>query len=198
MSYGITSRITGLTPPRLGNLMAYSFLCSEFPGVMAEFGCFNGGSLELLARIHPTKTIYGIDSFEGMPKSDPANEDTHLKGDFALSSEEYRDLLIHFKDFHPNVKILKGFSPGIFNSVPADTTFSFVHSDADLYSSTKDALEFFYPRLFRGGMMLFDDWGFGTTRGCRKALEEWNEPCTWKGELKFANDIFCGQFLIIK
>lgn len=196
MSYGITKLHTGLTPDRLGNILAYSHFVHELPGDFIEFGVCTGGSLELLARAHPTKRIYGIDGFEGLPE--PTKYDTHEKGEFNLSEKEYLDLVSFFEYNHPNVEIIKGYSPDVFNLIPDDVQYSFCHIDADLFNSVNDALDYLYPRLITGGMMLFDDFSFPSTPGCRKALEQWNEPCKWRGELFFANQIFCGQYLIIK
>ena len=35
-----------------------------------------------------------------------------------------------------------------------------------------DSCDFFYPRLTPGGMMLFDDYGFASCPGVRKAVDE--------------------------
>lgn len=187
---------TGITPPRLGNLMAYSFLCHELPGVFCEFGVWHGGSLELLARLHPTKKIYGIDGFNGLPK--PGIEDVHTEGDFALTEYEFGHLSNWFKYNYPNVEIIKGYSPEVFKLLPDDVQFSFVHCDVDLFSSVNDALDYFFPRMVDGGMMLFDDYGYDTTPGATKALLQFDKPCQYKGALQFANNYFCGQFLIVK
>lgn len=196
MSYNLTTLETGLTPPRLGNLITYSHFCHELPGAFAEFGVMKGGSLELLAKLHPEREIYGIDGFEGLPK--PTIEDVHKQGEFALSNDEYEALRAHFDNCCMNVRILRGYSPKIFESIPNDETFAFVHIDVDLFRSVGDALNYFFKRMVPGGMMLFDDFGYITTPGATKALLQWDKPCTWKGELRFANNIFGGQYLIIK
>lgn len=193
MSYGLTTLDTGLSPYRLANLISYSYCCSEKKGVFAEFGVCTGGSLELLATVHRDRTIYGIDSFEGLPQ--PGVYDMHVKGDFALNAEMLDRLYKRF--FCSNVQLLIGYSPKVFNQI-AHESFAFVHVDVDLYQSVRDALDFFYPRLLHGGMMLFDDYGFGTTPGAKKALDEYVLASQWRGELKLANDMFCGQYLIIK
>ena len=40
----------------------------------------------------------------------------------------------------------------------SDQKFSFVLFDADLYNSTKFALDFVFPRLVNGGIMVFQDY----------------------------------------
>jgi hypothetical protein len=45
-----------------------------------------------------------------------------------------------------------------------------VHFDVDLYESTKACLEFFYPRMIVGGVMLSHD--YSLLAGVRKAVDE--------------------------
>ncbi len=194
MSYNLTTLETGLTPDRLANIIAYSHSCSDMPGCFAEFGVMKGGCLELLAKLHPNRVIYGIDGFEGLPE--PTKYDVHPKGDFALS---FKDLDAIHKTFKKsNVKVLKGYSPDVFllNDI-FDESFAFVHVDVDLYPSVKDALDFFWPRLLNGGIMIFDDYGFPTTPGAKKAIDEFNQPVRRRMELGFEG-WKTGQYMIIK
>jgi hypothetical protein len=54
----------------------------------------------------------------------------------------------------------------------ADEVFSFVHLDCDLYGSYRDCLEFFYPRLSDGGIVLLDEYDDPPWPGCNKAVDE--------------------------
>ncbi len=174
-------------------------MMSEKPGAFAEFGVCQGGSLDLLARLHPDRLIYGIDSFEGLPE--PGLMDTfHEKGDFGLSEDDYEDLCSHFDYDSPNesVKIIRGFSPDVFTLLPPHVKLAFVHVDVDLYQSVKDALDYFYPRLIVTGIIIFDDYGFATTPGAKQAIDEWKGECTYRGELIFNNGHKSGQYIIIK
>jgi hypothetical protein len=49
-------------------------------------------------------------------------------------------------------------------------SFSFVHLDVDLYQSTLSGLEWFYPRLNRGGVLISHD--YTIAKGVRKAFDE--------------------------
>ena len=51
-----------------------------------------------------------------------------------------------------------------------DTRFCFVHLDVDLYSSTKQCLEYFFPRLVPGGILLSHD--YSLLAGVRQAFTE--------------------------
>lgn len=186
---------TLLSGQRLGNLITYSYCCHEFDGVFAEFGVAKGGSLELLAKMYPERKIIGIDSFKGLPA--PMDFEWHKEGDFALSDDEFNQMRLRFQYEMPNVTLLKGFSPGVFGLI-ADLTFAFVHIDVDMYSSVSEAIDFFYPRLVNGGMLLFDDYGFDTTPGAKKAIDEWKCKCHYRGELTLSDGRFTGQYLVIK
>jgi hypothetical protein len=52
-----------------------------------------------------------------------------------------------------------------------------VHIDVDLYQPYVDSIEFFYPRLLDGGVMVFDDYGSAGFMGARKAVDEMREKC---------------------
>jgi hypothetical protein len=66
--------------------------------------------------------------------------------------------------FHP------GWIPERFTDV-AERRFCFLHLDVDLLQPTHDALEFFYPRMVPGGVILCDDYGFETCPGARLAVD---------------------------
>ena len=57
----------------------------------------------------------------------------------------------------PGVNFHAGFFP-VSASEVADRRFCFVHLDLDLRQATADALEFFYPRMVTGGVLIGDDY----------------------------------------
>jgi len=64
------------------------------------------------------------------------------------------------------------FYPGLFpeTSTPVKgKMFSFVHLDVDLYQSMLSSLEFFYPRLSLGGIIIAHDYQYP---GVRRAFVE--------------------------
>ena len=56
--------------------------------------------------------------------------------------------------------------------------FSLIHFDCDLYAPTKAALEALWPRVSRGGVVLFDEYGIPDWAGETKAVDEFiaNKP----------------------
>lgn len=148
----------------------------HLPGDTAECGVLDGASSYVI--LSARKGVgYGFhhafDSFEGL--SSPGEEDTPASrlafdwkaGDLSVSQAV---AMANLKRFG-NVRYYKGWIPSRFDEV-ADRAFSFVHVDVDLYQPTKHALEFFYPRLSPGGILLCDDYGYHTCPGARKAFDE--------------------------
>jgi O-methyltransferase len=159
-----------LSDERLQVLHQFAGAVSRLAGEAAEVGVYMGGSAFLLASIFsPQKRMVRLfDTFRGIPASDDG-VDIHREGDFADTTL-------------PGVaEYLQGFDnitfhPGVF---PASVTpeanaagYCFVHVDADIYRSVSDCCAFFFPRLVQGGMMLFDDYGFATCPGVRRAADE--------------------------
>ena len=51
--------------------------------------------------------------------------------------------------------------------------FSFVHIDVDLYEPTMKSLEFFFPRLVKGGIIVCDDYNSNIFNGAKKAWDKY-------------------------
>jgi hypothetical protein len=155
-------------------LREFARLVREVPGAIAECGCYEGATAWFMASVLPDVPLYLFDSFSGL--SNPSREDTALSenhfawqaGDLSSSEEKVADTLAEFG----NVTIYKGWIPERFNEVDGQS-FRLVHIDVDLYEPTKDSIEFFYPRMSAGGVMIFDDYGTTSCPGAYKAVEEY-------------------------
>lgn len=149
-------------------LYQFGLQTEHLPGDIAEVGVYRGGTAMLLARVteNSGKEIHLFDTFSGMPPVDP-EKDLHACGDFGDTSvNEVKKYLSEVG----HVRFFPGFFPDTAVSL-SDKTFSLVHVDADIYQSVKDCLEFFYPRLTPGGIMVCDDYGFPTCPGARLAVD---------------------------
>jgi hypothetical protein len=144
-------------------------LIENVPGDTAECGVYEGASSYFICRYaNGTRTHHMFDSFEGLPAPQQADGRFWAAGDFASPEEKARRNLAEF----PRLKFYKGWIPAIFADVPAGISFAFVHVDVDLYEPTKDVLEFFYPRLSSGAVVVCDDYGFGFCPGATQACDE--------------------------
>ncbi len=166
-----------LTEDRREQLARIALSCSHLPGDVAEVGVFRGGSANIIAAALPDKTLYLFDTFAGHP-ADETLSGGHKQGEFATSLDDVRDFLMrsHPKRFEPTsngVCFAEGVFPDSAKAVcSSDQCFCFIHLDADLYQSTKDALDFFWPRLVEGGAIVLDDWGMPDCPGVIKAVAD--------------------------
>jgi len=132
-------------------------------GLYLEFGVFSGLTINHIAQ-QVDKTVYGFDSFEGLP-------------------ERWRDGLGigHFKvntlpQVRPNVTLVKGWFdrtlPEFLQSHPGEV--SFLHVDCDLYSSARTIFSGLGPRIGLGTVIVFDEYFnySGWREGEFKAFQE--------------------------
>lgn len=136
-------------------------------GSFAECGVYRGGTALLFAKLKPeTKRLYLFDTFEGMPETN-VKEDFHRAGDFADTSLSHVQNLLRGC---ANVVFRPGFFPATAKGLEQEI-FSLAHCDMDIHSSVLDFCRFFYPRLARGGVMVFDDYGSPSCPGAKAAVQ---------------------------
>jgi hypothetical protein len=153
---------------------------APIPGDLAECGVFRGASLVPMAvhlqKVAPDKHLFGFDSFAGYDQSilrdiamgGPPEANKRVGGFGDTSCGLVLAKLQRFRV--SNVTLI----PGYFrHSLPqcADRRFSFVHLDIGIYDNYKDCLEFFYPRLSPGGILLLNDYGKPNWPGCTQAVD---------------------------
>jgi O-methyltransferase len=140
---------------------------------IAEIGVYRGGGSYFIASVvnalfEKQPRIHVVDTFEGHPDDIAPEDDTHWPGKFGDTSfAEVKNYLSVF----PNVVVHKGRFQD-HRSTLADEHFCFVHVDVDIYSATRDCLDFFSDRLLVGGVMIVDDYGSTTCEGCKQAVDE--------------------------
>jgi len=135
-------------------------------GDTAELGVYKGGTAKLISQVLAHKTLHLFDTFCGMPSIETLI-DIHKAGDFNDTS------LSHVKNLLMNCNVK--FYPGIFPETTKDLEnfrYCFVHIDADLYKPHLDALKYFWPRMVRNGIIIFDDYGAYSCPGAKKAVDE--------------------------
>jgi len=143
-------------------------------GNLLEVGVWRGGTGALIsyrAGGLPGKPVtYLCDTFNGVVKA--TDEDTSYRGgEHADTSEQHvRDLLSEMGI--DNARILAGIFPDDFMDMAKDETFRFVHIDVDVYLSAKDVLNFVWPRVPVGGVIVFDDFGFVNCDGIPTLIAE--------------------------
>jgi len=152
-----------VSPDRCYVLFQLARRTSQIPGDLAECGVDTGGSAHLLALVLErqaisTKKLHFFDTFAGMPKTSIPSRDYHSPGDFADTSVDFVKNRLRSYDSFCIYHV--GLMPDTFSEVEDVKKFSFVHVDVDIFPSVLACCEYFYPRLSRGGVMVFDDYGF--------------------------------------
>ncbi len=135
-------------------------------GDIAEVGVYRGGSATIICAAKGERHLFLFDTFEGLPQVDSIDAVwPFYEGKFHASFEEVRKYLAR----QSNVSIYKGIFPATGTAVK-DRSFSMVNLDVDTFQSTKDCLEFFYPLMSPGGIILSHD--YLNTPGVRKAFDD--------------------------
>jgi len=184
---GLNASGTGITPlhrrDRFFSLVQLFRKTLALEGMVAECGCFRGLSSYLLcSTLQQADAAFDgrgyriFDSFAGL--SAPSQEDAiegegaqvgrlrHMTraGNFAASLDKVKAALSAF----PRIEYFPGWIPAAFPKEDG-VRYRFVHVDVDVYKPTRDSIEYFYPRLVPGGMIVCDDYNWP---GARQAIEE--------------------------
>lgn len=150
---------------RLSVLRREVLATNHLKGVCAELGVYKGGSAKLIAHYAKNTELHLFDTFAGMPENDQEPAGHHIKGEFPTTFEQVKAYLAEFK----NIKFFVGNFP---ESLPCSAKYRFVHLDADIYQSMKAALDYFVPRMVKGGVIVADDYEWYACPGVAHALHE--------------------------
>jgi len=168
----------------------------------AECGCWRGHSSYLISTlIKESKkkiSFHIFDSFEGLSEFSIEDKELFYKNEeykektssqFSSSKNFVKNKVL--KDFN-FVKIYKGWIPERFKEVEK-IKFSLVHIDVDLYKPTLSSLEFFFPKIVKGGALICDDYNASAFPGAKGA---WDKYFTDKDYQFFYQNPLGGCFVI--
>jgi len=148
--------------------------CSHLEGDFAECGVYKGGTAFLISYVLKRKSIQDkplhlFDTFTGLPSIADKDPSGHKSGEFGdVSLDDVKEYLHDF----PFVVFHSGIMPKTFEAVK-DRRFAFAHVDVDLYQTARDCCSFFYDRMVKGGLMVFDNYGFQRyVVGEKRAIDE--------------------------
>lgn len=152
------------------------------PGDLAECGVWQGSTLIPTAlfvrRRAPHKRVLGFDSFQGLDQT--VAHDAALAGDHderkrvgGFSDTSYAAVAERVRRFElaETVTLVKGYFQHSL-SRHAAARFCFVHLDCVIYESYRQCLDFFYPRMNPGGVILIDEYNDPPWPGCTQAVDE--------------------------
>ena len=150
----------------------FKYLVSNFEinddlKIIAEFGVFEGESINLISRLCPKSTIFGFDSFEGLQEN---------MGGYRLIKGHF-DLGGNLPKVEKNVKLIKGWYKDTVESFVTDLgqkSIALLHLDSDTYESTKFILENLSKLLTPGSILVFDEF-FGIIGWKNHEFKAWSE-----------------------
>ena len=140
-------------------------------GNVAELGVYQGKFARYINQYFPDRIFYLFDTFEGFDKRDVTREKDMLlstgEQEFSNTSVELVMKLMP----HPEMcRPIKGFFPETGREI--NDSFAFVSLDADLFDPLYAGLQFFYPKLSKGGYIFIHDFNNDGYKGARKAVEQ--------------------------
>lgn len=142
---------------------------SKIPGDFVECGVFKGDMswfvTECADAFGTGRKMYLIDSFDGFDKSLTSAEDFPRDPGFFERADEIYKREGHFERVHqrfsekPYVEVIKGYVPDVLDRLDIPE-LAFLHIDLNSAAAEIGALEYFYPRLVPGGVIVLDDYGW--------------------------------------
>ncbi|MCW3805253.1 TylF/MycF/NovP-related O-methyltransferase [Plebeiibacterium marinum] len=163
-------------------------------GSLAEVGVFKGETAKIIHHLLPHKKIFLFDSFEGFPKQVIREDcDGNVRPQTVNFESTSKQQVKKHIGGNNNIEIREGVFPDTAKDL-TEETFAFVHLDADLYQSTLDGLNFFYPRLSPGGSILVHDYNHNW-EGVKNAIDEFEE--TIPEQFTHLTDMY-GSVMLIK
>ena len=152
----------------------YNFVeCGVGDGMTSFFALREISSQKTISK--PTMHLY--DSWDMMKKESLLENESHYVGRYAnLDINITKKNLAEFSDI---VIYHRGYMPESFETLPKSPD-SIVYLSIDLNSAkpTLATLEYFFPRLAKGGTILFDDYGQEGYQDTKKAIDKFfsNKP----------------------
>lgn len=125
-------------------------------GLWLEFGVYQGRSINEISK-RTGMTVYGFDSFQGLPEDWYADINFCKKGTLDLNGI--------LPAVNPNVHLIAGWFedtlPKFVKSLSSDVEkVSFIHIDCDLYSSTKTVFDNLKHLIKSGTVIMFDEYWY--------------------------------------
>jgi hypothetical protein len=170
----------------------------DLTGNVIEFGTFTGGSTKTLSFLFPDKTIFTIDHFQGLEKTNKhiPNDSGWVETAFSLTNPLYVDnsnvpksieeLKQRFEG-HDNIKMIISDIHKL--TEPSDygiDKIAICNLDVDIYEPAVSALEFLTKCEWSEVFIRFDDWHGGEPeydQHERLAFSEWIEKYNYKFDI---------------
>lgn len=143
-------------------------LKEAIPGDFAEVGVYRGNTARILAQAAraSSRQLFLFDTFSGFDSADQADTDNPSRAFVDTSLERVKNFV-----GTDRVEYVVGRFPDSLSAAKVPDRFAIVHLDCDLYRPTAAGLDFFYPRLSPGGLIILHDYSSGHWSGCATAID---------------------------
>ena len=142
-------------------------------GDFVECGVYRGGSAIICAEATKGavegRRFYLFDTFSGTPKTDLDESEAgfeHKRADTDV--DVVRERLAEYGDLPV---IVQGKVPDTFAGLP-EFPVAYLHIDINTAAATSASIEFFYDRLVKGAVVVFDDYGWENYGAVRQRVNE--------------------------
>jgi len=160
--------------------------CKKLKGDFCDFGCYDAAASDFLNDYCDLESLgvdlYLYDTFDAPPDSEP----------FPKHSDNLFDEVKRRFTNKTNVFLIKGILPSSLKE-NHPKRISFAHIDLNNAEAEIGVLEFIYDKLVKGGIILFDDYGWAAYKDQMQAEKEFLED---KGQKIL--ELPTGQGLVIK
>ena len=154
----------------------------KLEGDLIECGVWRGFCSSVATRYtnfeRTNKKLFLFDTWDGIPEDQidicrtQFGSKVQIINDKYKSPENYEKVLQRFKSF-PNVQIIKGRVPEIFNEIHIPKKISFLHLDMNSSIAEIGALEVLFKKMVKGSICLLDDYGSDNAIHQMTAELEW-------------------------
>jgi O-methyltransferase len=143
-------------------------------GELLEVGAWRGGTGAVIGKSAQQSEIQDLvhvcDTFAGVVKAGP-KDSMYSGGEHSDTSKAQVEQLYATLGLS-NIRVIQGIFPEESGAQLTNSVFRFCHIDVDVYQSAHDILEWVWPRLVRGGIVVYDDYGFDSCAGITIHVDE--------------------------
>lgn len=145
-------------------------------GAVAELGVYKGEFAKFINALFPERKMYLFDTFEGFEECEANREKNKGNCNDAFIeavNNTSESLVLSKMKYKDNIIIKKGIFPESIKDL--EEQFAFVSLDVDFEDSTFAGLEYFYPRLTKGGYIFVHDYNYGYFDCVKKAVDRYED-----------------------
>jgi O-methyltransferase len=154
---------------------------STIHGCVVECGVWRGGMIAAIAEIlGNSRNYYLFDSFEGLPEAKEIDGEGALVWqrdkenpyffDNCKAETMYADKAMKMAEVS-KYQLVKGWFSDTIPNFKFDEDIAILRLDGDWYESTMQCMEFLYPKVAKGGVIIVDD--YYVWDGCSRAIHDY-------------------------